>query len=432
MRRSRSIRLLAAVALVGATALTSGCVSLSLVGFGPQADIVGDYQVKLRICATGAAECPTGPSQTPAIPGNGQILIGARLQANVSLPSSFSSSGPEALAFTDSPTYAAELQRLDPAEPGTRWVGFISAVTNYSNVGGPQSFPLTLPFRLAQGADGSPFTGKFETEIFAGGRTVTDPSPASRPVVCGASLTTVFDEDPSPSNDVYAICGDSGASGFTSVRDLGVLAGASASGSAGGLAVMGFTLRYAGPASSIANFGLTATTTLPGATLAVTPGDLTPASDSTAAALVAIGVPAGARAGTYDVTLTARLANGQTRTRTGRLTVTGAGGGGTTGAGATVRLKLTTILPRGLSAAAARRSGIAVLIGANRTGNARVQLFQGTGRKNRKPKAGKGVRLRVPGPTRVVLKSAKLTKGAYKVVITSGGRTFVRRAALTK
>ena len=38
---------------------------------------------------------------------------------------------------------------------------------------------------------------------------------------------------------------------------------------------------------------------------------------------MAVGIPAGARAGTYDVTLTAKLANGQTRTRTGKLTVTG-------------------------------------------------------------------------------------------------------------
>ena len=67
----------------------------------------------------------------------------------------------------------------------------------------------------------------------------------------------------------------------------------------------------------------------------------------------------------------------------------------------------------------ARRSGIPVLIGANKGGTARVQLFQGTGKKNKKPKASKRVRLQVPGPTRVVLKSQKLTKGAYRVVITA-------------
>ena len=42
------------------------------------------------------------------------------------------------------------------------------------------------------------------------------------------------------------------------------------------------------------------------------------------------------------------------------------------------------------------------------------------------------MRLRVPGPTRVVLRSQKLKKGAYKVVITAGGRTFVKRSSLTK
>ena len=57
--------------------------------------------------------------------------------------------------------------------------------------------------------------------------------------------------------------------------------------------------------------------------------------------------------------------------------------------GGTVKLKLTTLLPKGLSAVAARKSGIAVLIGANKAGTARVQLFQGTGRKNKKPKAAR-------------------------------------------
>ena len=60
---------------------------------------------------------------------------------------------------------------------------------------------------------------------------------------------------------------------------------------------------------------------------------------------------------------------------------------------------------------------------------ARVQLFQG---RARKPKATKRVRLRVPGPTRVVLKSARLLRGRYRVVILADGRTFVRRAALIK
>jgi hypothetical protein len=405
--------------------------SIRLLVDAGQARVIDDFQVKVTPCATGSTGCPNSFSQTPPIPGPLQVLLGVRLQENTSLPTSFTSSGPEALAFTESPSYAAELQRLDPAPPGTRWDGFISAVTTYSDMGGPQSFPLTLPYTLEQGADGSPFPGQLETKILVGGRGVTAASPGSRPVVCGDSLTAVFDEDPSPANDVYAICKDASVLTGTPANDLGILAGARANGAAGGLAVMSFTLRWAGPAGP-AGFGLTAATTLPDATLAVTPGDLTPAGDSTAAVLVAVRIPAGARAETYDVTLTARLANGQTRTGTGKLTVQPAAGGGGAAGGGTVKLKLTTILPKGLSAVAARRSGIAVLIGANKGGTARVRLFQGTGRRNRKPKASRGVRLKVPGPTRVVLRSTRLTKGAYRVVITSGGRTFVRRAALTR
>lgn len=99
------------------------------------------------------------------------------------------------------------------------------------------------------------------------------------------------------------------------------------------------------------------------------------------------------------------------------------------GGGPAARLRLTTILPRRLSAALARRKGIVVLIGATKAAVARVQLFQGKGKLR---KASKRVRLRVPGPVRVVLKSSKLRKGRYRVVIRADGGTFVRRAALTR
>ncbi len=58
-----------------------------------------------------------------------------------------------------------------------------------------------------------------------------------------------------------------------------------------------------------------------------------------------------------------------------------------------------------------------------------MQLFQGPGTK---PKASKGVRLRVPGPVRVVLKSPNLKAGPYRIVIAADGRRFVRRATLAR
>jgi hypothetical protein len=141
-----------------------------------------------------------------------------------------------------------------------------------------------------------------------------------------------------------------------------------------------------------------------------------------------IGIPAGARAGTYDVTLTARHANGQVRRGVGRLSVLGEGGAAG-GGGTAARLRLTAAVPRRLRAAVARRRGIVVLLGATEPAVARVRLFRGPATT---PVASARVRLRVPGPTRVVLRSARLRRGAYRVVITAGGRRLVRRAVLTR
>ena len=310
-------------------------------------------------------------------------------------------------------------------------MGYITPTTfDYSETSGPQTFSVQLPAKLGQTPAGGPFTGPLAQDLRLGARNSNASFPATRPVACGTSLTTLNDEDPSMQN-ALTICVDSAAAVSTATRDLGVLgAGATASGAGGTLATVPFTLRYAGTATPTANFNLTATTTLPNASLAVTPDTAVPASDSDTQALVAVGIPAGARAGTYDVTLIARLANGQTRTGTGRLTVTA--GGAAAGGGATARLKLTTVLPRRLSAAIARTKGIAVLVGASKPGFARVQLFQGSGVAGKKPKASKRVRLRVPGPVRVVLRSKKLKAGPYRVVIAADGRTFVRRAVLKK
>jgi hypothetical protein len=416
-----------AVAALAVVSLLSGCVVFKFTGYGPQADVIGDLPITVVACASGSAGCThLGSSSVPAVSGTGQILLGLRVPDEVTVPSSFTSTGPEALAFGQSPSYAAELQRLDPAEPGTRWHGFISAVTNYATTSGPQSITLVFGLKLGRGAGGGPFPGSLESEMHLGGRAVHAAAPGSRPVACGPSLTTLYDEDPSDAVDIYVICSDHRNSATNLIRDLGVLNGAAGSGPPGVVEVMSFAVRYVGFAAPPPDFRLAAATTLPGATVAVTPATLAPENNSTNLAQVAVGIPPGARAGKYDVTLTARLANGQTRVGTGTLTVLP---GAAVAGGPAARLRLTTILPRRLSAALARRKGIVVLIGATKGGLARVQLFQGRGRK---PKATKRVRLRVPGPVRVVLRSSKLRKGPYRIVIRADGRTFVRRGRLVR
>ena len=436
MRRVRRTRALGAVFVLLATALTSGCVVVAPGQFlSEQRQTIGDFHQIANLCASNSAAggCSAlGASGMPALSLTAQVLIGLQLPSAVTPPASFTSTGLEALPFAQSPTYAAELQRLAPAPAGARWVGYISAVIDYADNGGPQTLRVAITDTLGQGDDGSPFRGPLAFDVRIGARMVTAAFPGTRPVACGPSLTTAFDEDPDPSMSAVAwvVCADDQVMSIFPTRDLGILAGGAATGRPETLASLPFTLRYAGEATPAANFNLTATSTLPGATLAVTPGGLAPATNSDSQALVAVGIPASARAGTYDVTLRAKLANGQTRTGVGRLTVTGgASAVGGPGGGPAARLRLTTVLPRGLSAARARAKGVLVLIGATKPGTAQVQLFQGAGRR---PKAAKGVRLRVPGPTRVLLKSRKLVKGSYRIVIRADGRTFVRRATLAR
>ncbi len=426
-RRSRMRLAVAAVAAaVGLVSLLSGCVSFTAISSLEQIDAIGDKPIEFTGCASGSPGCDLGFSSAPALSGTGQVLVGVLVPRDTRLPDSLTSS----LSFSESPSYAAELQRLSPAPAGAAWRGFISATINYNTASTAQTFTVRLLFRLLRGPDGSPYSGPFETTSVVGGRAVTPTAPASRPVSCGPSLRALYDDDPSPTTDAWNICEDANAYSKSQVRDLGILSGAGASAVQGGLASMPFTVRYTGPPTSQITFRLSASSDLPGALFAVTPPTIVPLPGvTTTTARVGVGVPSTARPGSYDVTLTA-VVNGQIRTSVGTLRVLAAPpGAGGAGGGPGARLRLTTILPRRLSAAIARRRGIVVLIGANKAGPARVQLFQG---RAKKPKAAKRVRLKVPGPTRVVLRSRKLVKGPYRIVIGADGRRFVRRAVLTR
>jgi hypothetical protein len=412
--------------VAGVATLASGCAVVS--GFGPvdQVNVIGNVEATVNICASGSTpNCPNGLSTLAAGTSSVQLLIGLRAKTErVAFPATLTSVSP-AVTFAASPSYTAELQRLSPA-PAGHWAGYISQTLNYTAGSGAQTVSPKMVLSLPRGADGSPFKGTVSVEILVGSRLVTPSAPDNRPVTCGGSLS-------GGSEDSTTICHD-GSGGFgLGTRDLGVLAAAAETTVQGGLASLAFPLRYAGTASPQANFSLVASSTLPGALFAVTPDTYLPPTDGSAQARVAVGVPAGARPGTYDVTLTARLGNGQARSATAKLTVRQApAGGGAAGGAATgtaARLRLTTILPHRLSARVARRKGILVLIGATRGGPARVLLFQG---RSKAPKASKRVRLRVPGPVKVVLKSAALRKGRYRIVIRVGGLSFVRRAALVK
>src|SRR5207342_1388015 len=123
------------------------------------------------------------------------------------------------------------------------WVGYLSAVTNYSDTSGPQNAPVSVNLTLGQGQDGSPFVGPLAATIVLGGRQVIAQSPGTRPVVClSPDITKQFVENPSTPAATLDTCSDATVTPSTPTRDLGILsAGATASGAPGNLASVPFT-----------------------------------------------------------------------------------------------------------------------------------------------------------------------------------------------
>jgi IPT/TIG domain len=108
---------------------------------------------------------------------------------------------------------------------------------------------------------------------------------------------------------------------------------------------------------------------------------------------------------------------------------TGAGGTGTPGAGTSAKARITTSVPSRLKLDDALQKGITVVIRSSLRVPASVALFQGRGKK---AKVRRSLRLRASGPTKVVLRPAKLTRGAFRVTITVQGRTFTKRGTLIR
>ena len=322
---------------VGAVLLGTLALAGCIVFIGPitivQQDVIGKVRVSFTVCASGDPDassmethggCPDrGNQDTYAESGSRQVLIAFRVPEGTTPPTAFtgSVSTGASLAFSRSPTYEAELTTLVPPPAGQVWVGYISAQYEYDNGadGTPaQSMNVSLDFELPRPGDGTPFAGPFQVRPVVGGRTVGTGFPSSRRVNCGefgafgGETATVCIDSPSPST--------TGTNLTAATRDLGI-AGTPAAGDPGARATVPFTARYAGSSDPAASFALSAATSLPGAGATPSRATLAPASDSTNAVEVAVDVPRNAAAGTYAVTLTGRLANGQQRSGTALLTV---------------------------------------------------------------------------------------------------------------
>src|SRR5262249_42134201 len=141
MRRTGLWRIgLVAVAATVIAVLASGCASFTFGSIG-QVEPGGSVRVGGGVCAQGSAACGglTGDLNVPATDSLIQVLQAFRVPSAAVPPAGFSSTN-ALLTFTQSATYSAELQRLAPAPAGTKWVGYISDVENYTVAGTVQSY----------------------------------------------------------------------------------------------------------------------------------------------------------------------------------------------------------------------------------------------------------------------------------------------------
>ena len=337
MKRKRVLALLLAVGLaIGA----AGCIPF--VAGSPTAgqnDVIGLLEITSTMCGTDAnaddhTGCQNGDVAGGDANGNSdfelegddtvQVLLGYRVPLGSDAPAAFSTDsepGPTPLTFTSNPGYASELQRLSPAPPGQRWIGYVSTAFDYDvdpDAAASHRITVSPEFSLPRGADGSPFQGPFQWRQVAGARISDDPGEAARAVNCDTDLDGLFDD---------TICADApspgtlASSASESTRDLGILAGSAVTTGAGISPSVPFIAKYAGSATLNANFSLEASTTVPGGSATPSQATLLPPADSSTPINVAVNVPPGTPPGTYGVTLTARLSNGQVRSNTNQLTV---------------------------------------------------------------------------------------------------------------
>jgi hypothetical protein len=332
--------LLALATALAASALLAGCVAFT----GPititQQDVIGKERVTFTICASnhpdGAGGNPDHPGCDEPVNGDAQVsngsyqvLLGFRVPAGTTPPSSFSASSGESLTFARSASYEQQLQTFVPAPAGQTWVGYLSNVYSYN--AGADNDPakkasFSLDFGLPPGSDGKPFAGPFTIRPVVGGRDANgspggDGDPA-RPVGCG---DTVFGGG-SDINSANTDCIDNPDQATTATnltgatRDLGI-AGAQVAANPGKRVSVPFTARYAGNADPAARFTLSAQSLFRDTTVTPSTGVLVPGTNSTSQLSASLTVPKRAAAGQYLVALVATLPNGLKRTGIGVIRV---------------------------------------------------------------------------------------------------------------
>jgi len=335
-------RLGALVGVLVSAVMLGGCVSIQGIS-SEQQDIVGKLRLTLTVCASGFDDgddpdpenedhpgCfDQGNSGTAAFGDPAQLLLGLRVPVGTGVPETISTTPTPAppasgtIVLRRSSSYEAELQAAAPAAAGSVWVGYLSdpyAFDDGADDVPAQSSQVVVDLALPPSADGGPFVGPLAVRPVVGSRLVNASYPASDPVECGTNAFQISAAD-------NGVCVDSPSAAQVTTsfnfqtRDFGVLAG-KATASPGQTVTLPFNVRGAGTLPPGLTAALSATTELPGAG-AVNPSVASAAlsSGSDTRVTVPVTIPKAAGPGVFDVSVTGRLDNGQTRTGVAKLTV---------------------------------------------------------------------------------------------------------------
>jgi len=319
----------------------SGCFVIT-ADSPSQLNTIGDVVVHTEACITsGSAPC-TGEGNSgwsfndAGSPVDGQFLIAYRVPDGYGAPTQITStSGSPQLVLNANPSYTSQLTTLAPPPAGEHWVGFMSDTVTTPPANGAYVFDTHFTRPPAQ--NGAPSNVPFQYLTVTGAREVVSTTTGlhgDRPLNCGSTFAELHGvpAGPPPSGPTDSTtCIDSPTVATTATslpadtvlftRDLAVAPG-SAAANRGSTVNVPFTLNFVGPADPSAVFSLASSVTgLTGASAAPVNSTFNPPANSSTVQNVAVKVPAGAKAGTYQVPFSATLANGQTRTAVGTLTV---------------------------------------------------------------------------------------------------------------
>lgn len=342
-------KLFAGVAGCSLALVLGGCVVFTGPTLVVQQDVIGKMRVMFSICPSEIPESPDGMENTDdshnGCPDHGnsgdapgdttpnddfQVFLGFRVPVGTEGPASFSalasSTLSDTLTFSSSTRYTRALTESVPPPAGFEWLGYISAP--YAHNDGPDNTPaqranFAVDFQLPPAVDGTPFAGPFRIRPVVGGR-IAGSNP-ERIVSCGDNPFAQSGNNGGPFGG-SSVCIDSPdpATAATNLSfassDLGV-AGGAATASPGQTVQLPFNANLNGTLPANTTFSVAATSTMPGVTVAPSPASFTPAANSSTRITVPVAIPRNAGPGTFDVSVTASLPNGQTRTGTSKLTV---------------------------------------------------------------------------------------------------------------